>query len=553
MFRARFRPWIGFGGFLIPCRGPPAPPFPHEPLLSPEYFRAGLGSLIEPTKDQPNFPHLRDMVSSTKGYYARDYSVWLGWNNMRYIIEGSALHARLLNRTLVIPSYVFVRSCESQRPACEGFATMIDRDELSINRDGDEQEDEHPPPHQMGWLIPIEVMVDLANMRKHVPVLTISQYLTLNGLSTDLETRNGLWDRINYHSSTVNRTSPSLAVVPNKEFDHDLELLRVDTLPENLATSPKLDAHASRIHDDILYQMKLSRTIGMEDVSGYLHKATGERWGQSDLHEMSTILAKYGLAPVHTFAGLPAEFSKAVNNPVTEAAPIELMRGFANDFARYTEDVLLVEGEIHSNRKPGFMAFASAEARDAYQNLVLKGIVHPPAIQALANAVADHMIAMNCGRAWMAAHWRRGDFVELGWNHNRSSHEGVDMLRSRLKSGRETLKSLKAEAKGRPTHPLPLPHDRWYLATDERNPDALAYARSKNAVLFSDVLASIPALRRLVGWPLLFTDVIALVEQEVMARSDFFFGYAFSSVAGGVVNIRAGRGMDPRAMLLDGT
>lgn len=31
---------------------------------------------------------------------------------MRYIIEAAALHAKLLNRTLVIPSYVYARACE---------------------------------------------------------------------------------------------------------------------------------------------------------------------------------------------------------------------------------------------------------------------------------------------------------------------------------------------------------------------------------------------------------------------------------------------------------
>lgn len=91
------------------------------------------------------------------------------------------------------------------------------------------------------------------------------------------------------------------------------------------------------------------------------------------------------------------------------------------------------------------------------------------------------------------------------------------------------------------------------MATDERDPEALSYARSHGAVLLSDLLESTPALRRLLGWPMLFTDVLALVEQEVMARSAFFFAYAYSSVSGGVVDIRAARGMDPRTMILDGT
>lgn len=48
----------------------------------------------------------------------------------------------------------------------------------------------------------------------------------------------------------------------------------------------------------------------------------------------------------------PSEFSKAVNNPGYEVTPLNMMRGFINDFGHHTEDVLLVEGELHGDRKP---------------------------------------------------------------------------------------------------------------------------------------------------------------------------------------------------------
>ncbi|KAG8739635.1 hypothetical protein FRC10_005371 [Ceratobasidium sp. 414] len=65
---------------------------------------------------------VREMVARTKGYYARDYSLNLGWNNMRFIIEAGLLHASLLNRTLVLPSFVYARSCEFQM--CVFVATV---------------------------------------------------------------------------------------------------------------------------------------------------------------------------------------------------------------------------------------------------------------------------------------------------------------------------------------------------------------------------------------------------------------------------------------------
>lgn len=73
---------------------------------------------------------LSSMVATTKGYFVRDYSLALGWNNvrvpfvlrpfsklkslpqMRYIIEAAHEQATLLNRTLVLPSFVYARACE---------------------------------------------------------------------------------------------------------------------------------------------------------------------------------------------------------------------------------------------------------------------------------------------------------------------------------------------------------------------------------------------------------------------------------------------------------
>lgn len=49
-----------------------------------EYVRPGLGNLIEPNEDAWSLEAINEMVSQTKGYYARDYSVWLGWNNVRF-------------------------------------------------------------------------------------------------------------------------------------------------------------------------------------------------------------------------------------------------------------------------------------------------------------------------------------------------------------------------------------------------------------------------------------------------------------------------------------
>lgn len=64
----------------LPLYHPNSPP--HSPVVNEPYVRPGLGHLIGSDEDTGTFESLRDMVSRTKGYYARDFSVWLGWNNV---------------------------------------------------------------------------------------------------------------------------------------------------------------------------------------------------------------------------------------------------------------------------------------------------------------------------------------------------------------------------------------------------------------------------------------------------------------------------------------
>lgn len=99
--------------------------------------------------------------------------------------------------------------------------------------------------------------------------------------------------------------------------------------------------------------------------------------------------------------------------------------------------------------------------------------------------------------------------------------------------------------------PSPLTNGcRFYLATDERDPTKMDFLRNNSAILFEDIFSIRD--RREIGWPLLFTDVAALVEQTVMGRgAGFFYGHGLSSVVGGVVNIRAAAGWDPDTALID--
>jgi len=97
--------------------------------------------------------------------------------------------------------------------------------------------------------------------------------------------------------------------------------------------------------------------------------------------------------------------------------------------------------------------------------------------------------------------------------------------------------------------PPPLPDDKFYVATDESDPEALKVISEAGAVFFSDLITIED--RRIFGWPLVITDVRAIVEQAALMHSAYFYGHAMSSLAGVVMNLRGARGADPRTVLLD--
>lgn len=47
------------------------------------YIRPGLGQYVVAGEDEWTMDRIRKMVEGTKGYYVRDYSLGLGWNNVR--------------------------------------------------------------------------------------------------------------------------------------------------------------------------------------------------------------------------------------------------------------------------------------------------------------------------------------------------------------------------------------------------------------------------------------------------------------------------------------
>jgi hypothetical protein len=141
----------------------------------------------------------------------------------------------------------------------------------------------------------------------------------------------------------------------------------------------------------------------------------------------------------------------------------------------------------------------------------------------------------------------------------KSIENHVKRVKNRLERGRSVLRDLgnvttydieDVEPDMEQTaFPAPLPDDRFYVATDERDPDARRVISDAGGVFLTELLEMED--RRMFGWPLMLTDVRALVDQLLLTHSAFFYGHKMSSYAGRIANMRAARGADYRTTLLD--
>lgn len=256
------------------------------------------------------------------------------------------------------------------------------------------------------------------------------------------------------------------------------------------------------------------------------------------------------------------DYTKTVIKPTTQVARKSSLRGLVQDFGHVQQKVLLIEGEIHLGRKPGSLRFMTEAGRDNFTKIVLHDIHVTERVLNLARKVIERMDELNKGRSWMAAHMRRGDFVQTGWVMENTIQNHFKRIMDRLTTGRKLLAQLASLAPK--TYPIPdiIPNmildekeppkegDFVYIATDERDQNGLQYLRASRAVLFEDLVTVDD--RREFGWPILFSDVAALVEQNIIGKgAGYFYAHAMSSVAGGILNIRAAAGDDPRTALVD--
>jgi len=503
---------------------------------------------------------------------------------VRYIYEAALLQAELLNRTLVLPSLLYARACEYNITVCADYATMVNKGD-AVNS---EEWRELPIEQQMGFRIPISAVVNITHLRNRQPVITASEYLRLHGQDPESESSSGYWFREWYHTHPnifeANKTkTPSLFIIENHWYE-PAGMTRVDYIPEAMKRRGNLDRQPGP--DNLHGSAEYWPTVEPTELSIDLAEAMLSRDSSSlDWDTAKSVLANFsdligdvnldddevvewllnvhGWEVLHTFPPVCGmDSAKIVVGHIKQVVPRSSIRGFKDDFHDVDADVVVLSGQTHLGRKAGAMRFTEELSRKRYASKVVHSFIPSQSVFDLASVLSSRMRLRTEGRMWMGTHMRRGDFVKFGWAMEMDPEAHIRRVKERLQAGRTDLvdlqdrgdwmtwdvESVQANLE-QATLPPPQAGDPFFVATDERDPDVLRTFTAAGAVFMSDLLTMED--RRTYGWPLVITDLMALFEQELLVHSGYFYGHCMSSFAGAIMNMRAGRGADPRTMLLD--
>ena len=157
---------------------------------------------------------------------------------------------------------------------------------------GSDEWRELPIEQQMGFRIPISVIVNMTNLRDQQPVITASEYLRLHGQDPESESSSGFWPRQAYHTHPnmfeTNKTkTPSLFIIENHWYDPE-GTTRVDYIPEAMKMRGNLGDNAGP--DNHAGSAEYWPTVEPTELSEALRETMLERGSSLDWNTAKNVL-----------------------------------------------------------------------------------------------------------------------------------------------------------------------------------------------------------------------------------------------------------------------
>ena len=146
-------------------------------------------------------------------------------------------------------------------------------------------------------------MIDLVHLRRSHAVVTVSEYLRLQGIAESVELTNGHFGRTEY-LNTSTTPPPSLYVIPNNQYDEGGhgDLIRVDKLPPLSRESFNTTKVTDRILDHLKHGYnRVRHVVDLNDVERVLEGAGMKTWNSGE--ELEQILESEGWIVLYSFGG----------------------------------------------------------------------------------------------------------------------------------------------------------------------------------------------------------------------------------------------------------
>ncbi|GJJ69852.1 hypothetical protein EMPS_02201 [Entomortierella parvispora] len=513
-----------------------------------------------------------------------DYSPWLGFNNMRYMIERGLYLADLLNRTLVLPTLLRIRQC-SDEDICAETATPLDLSAIGHNPQestlsldlGYFIDLDHLWRTTQGRVIAFDLFMERAAGFPRGISLVDSEFGAQVSFWQDVQEKHkgGPWplesearysaldeDEEEEQDEAAERTpkpqrQSSRGVFRIQRSAWDLTEQEDLSLIDNLVRNALVDNLEVPSHESQVIRAK----DGTDRQKRTFFAFSDVRGGGLDKIVQWSVDFQYQdqrFTPDLSSCQLPVEEASVEAIPWEARFPsfatcrIENYVGLKQELGPIQDRILSIEGQFHTT---GWvpMIYSSLADAERYRDMSIRSLQYAPAVQDAAEymlATLQNMVmerqAIDAGTkgnspsaAWfkLSMHVRRGDFVtdKYGWQDF-----GNRWMGDLVKEAVETVfpHQVHSATKGQP------PTIGFYMATDETSPSILDSFHSLGAILFEDLIDKNfeDRYRHLLA----YDDWIGLVEQLVCAQAHSFYGTMTSSFTSGIANMRIGlRAQDP--------
>ncbi|ORY02338.1 hypothetical protein K493DRAFT_312112, partial [Basidiobolus meristosporus CBS 931.73] len=480
-----------------------------------------IGAFVE--EDEPTeFQHipletLIQQYPPDTNYFLYNWLSFLGFNNVRYMIEHAYYYGNLINRTVVLPHRVHCRSCIHEG-YCHIIGYPVDDSEIMDSPDGVDG--------KYRWSVPIEEFIDMNHLTRNsgARLIRMQDFLRLQLYYQDLASKGS--------ANKSNLIRQWDAVDPIAYLRDHRGISFEDGSADNFKVAfPEQSYAATSEIGDVC-----GKENSVDDLTPILERAEKLRQnGQTKIE-----LYKYPNEPNYSVR----EFQ--THTVDLDAVP-ELV-GFAQEFSteKYPQRFLHFTARyIHFFPRRPFM-FATEANRETYDHFVLHLLRYPYRVRKAAEHLYRNLerkmvtkgiypvstsvpTTENHQRAplgqFIGIHSRRGDFIRYNWvgetsNLNEWKHSMVQLV-DHLKSQQQL--------------------DLFYLATDETSPDAFGELYSQGMVRLYDLIDQEFASQY--SHLATFGDWLALLDQEILSRSKYFVPVYMSSVSGGVLNKRKAMGL----------